>query len=806
MDSEAATAAERGTARTGGRGDPAALPEGVLYRAALDSSPRQIAVLDLQGRVLVTNARWHEGATTIIDPVSRELFLAGRYLEACRHERDAGSAVFAGYLVGLEDVLAGRQDRFAYEYVRRADRHWIRITAARAADGIEAVVLTREDITEVRRAEEALADQATELKRLALAAERTGNAVAITDAERRITWVNRGFTRLTGCRPDEALGQDLLAFLVCGRSDPATVASLRVSLRRGQGTRCELLSCDLNGREYWTDVDVQPLADAAGVTTGFIVVQADITKQVLLRLGLMASEQRLRVTIDSAGIGIYDIDLVNGTVTYDASWARILGYEPGEIRHLESTWQDLLHPDDRGWLAELVAGSRARGEATARAEYRVRRKDGRWIWLHDSARVVATDATGQATRVVGVMLDITARKEAEADTRMVAERLSLAAGAARLGVWDYDLANNRFEWNDRMREIYGIAGEGTADIRAAFRFIHPDDHARVRAEIAVALEAGQPLHTQYRIVRADGATRYLESWSTMDQGPDGQPRRSIGVIADATERVRRDEDRQQSQRLESIGQLAAGIAHEINTPTQYLGDNLRFLQDGFTALGRVVAALRGPAPPAGPDLDALLADADLDYLLAEIPRALEQSLEGITRVAGIVRAMKEFSHAAAERTPVDLPRAIASTVVVATNEWKYVAEVVTDFDPALPPVPVVPGEFNQLVLNLIVNAAHAIADLPGREPGSLGRITVRTRREGDAAVVAVSDTGCGMDEAVRARIFEPFFTTKVVGRGTGQGLAITHRVVQRHGGTIGVESAPGRGTTFTVRLPLGPAA
>jgi signal transduction histidine kinase len=119
---------------------------------------------------------------------------------------------------------------------------------------------------------------------------------------------------------------------------------------------------------------------------------------------------------------------------------------------------------------------------------------------------------------------------------------------------------------------------------------------------------------------------------------------------------------------------------------------------------------------------------------------------------------------------------------------------------------VVPGEFNQLVLNLIVNAAHAIADLPGREPGSLGRITVRTRREGDAAVVAVSDTGCGMDEAVRARIFEPFFTTKVVGRGTGQGLAITHRVVQRHGGTIGVESAPGRGTTFTVRLPLGPAA
>jgi signal transduction histidine kinase len=153
---------------------------------------------------------------------------------------------------------------------------------------------------------------------------------------------------------------------------------------------------------------------------------------------------------------------------------------------------------------------------------------------------------------------------------------------------------------------------------------------------------------------------------------------------------------------------------------------------------------------------------------------------------------------------VDLPRAIASTIVVATNEWKYVAEVVTDFDPGLPAVPVVPGEFNQLVLNLVVNAAHAIADRPDREPGSRGRITVATRCEGDTAVVMVSDTGCGMDDAVRARIFEPFFTTKAVGRGTGQGLAIAHRVVQRHGGSIAVESAPGHGTMFTVRLPLEP--
>jgi signal transduction histidine kinase len=265
----------------------------------------------------------------------------------------------------------------------------------------------------------------------------------------------------------------------------------------------------------------------------------------------------------------------------------------------------------------------------------------------------------------------------------------------------------------------------------------------------------------------------------------------------------------QSQKLQAVGQLAAGIAHEINTPAQYVGDNIRFLKDAFADLSRLLDDLAAVAggPDPDPVLRAALERADADYLRREIPRAVDQSLEGVERVAGIVRAMKEFSHPAQERTPTDLNRAIASTVTVATNEWKYVADLQLELDENLPPVPVLPGEFNQVMLNLLVNAAHAIAAVNHDGAGGRGRIVVRTRAVPGGAEVQVSDDGCGMAPDVLRRIFDPFFTTKSIGKGTGQGLAIAHNViVEKHGGSIDVASEPGRGSTFTIRLPLATGA
>lgn len=274
----------------------------------------------------------------------------------------------------------------------------------------------------------------------------------------------------------------------------------------------------------------------------------------------------------------------------------------------------------------------------------------------------------------------------------------------------------------------------------------------------------------------------------------------------------------QAQKLEAIGQLAAGIAHEINTPTQYIGDNVRFLKDAFVSLQGVLAdfdvLLKAAHAQATlreqvSSVEKKLLQADMEFLSDEIPQAIEQTLEGVGRVSRIVSAMKEFSHPGIkEKSGTDLNRAIQTTLTIAHNEYKYVAEAVVQYDKDLPYVPVLIGEFNQVILNLVVNAAHAIGDklkAADSGKGARGTITVQTLRDGDYVVVRIGDTGTGIPESIRNRIFDPFFTTKEVGKGSGQGLAIARStIVDKHGGTLSFETENGKGTTFIVRLPISP--
>jgi signal transduction histidine kinase len=282
---------------------------------------------------------------------------------------------------------------------------------------------------------------------------------------------------------------------------------------------------------------------------------------------------------------------------------------------------------------------------------------------------------------------------------------------------------------------------------------------------------------------------------------------------DVTRRRQLESQLARRQKLEAIGQLAAGIAHEINTPTQYIGDNIRFLQDAFADLGTLLAQYTAllQAARAGTlslpllrQIESTAAHLDIGYLVEEIPQAIQQSLEGIERVTRIVQAMKDFSHpGTGHKIPIDLNRAIESTITVARNEWKHIAEVTLDLEPSLPLVPCWPDAINQVVLNLIVNAAHAIADVVEAQGTGKGCITVRTRQERDAIVLSITDTGSGIPAAIRDRVFDLFFTTKTVGKGTGQGLAIAYDVVVRkHAGTITFDTVEGEGTTFIVRLPL----
>ena len=283
------------------------------------------------------------------------------------------------------------------------------------------------------------------------------------------------------------------------------------------------------------------------------------------------------------------------------------------------------------------------------------------------------------------------------------------------------------------------------------------------------------------------------------------------LAADITDRKLLQFQLAQAQRMESIGQLAAGIAHEINTPTQYIGDNTRFLQEAFEDLRNLLLRyddLLKNSATLNSQLSTLNQESDLDYLLDEIPRAIQQSLEGIERVTKIVQAMKEFSHPGSEeKVAVDINRAIESTITVARNEWKYVAEVECDFDSELPLVPCLPGDFNQVILNILVNAAHAIGEMQGESSSEKGLIKVSTRLDSEWAEIRISDTGGGIPEEIAGKVFDPFFTTKEVGKGTGQGLAIVHSiVVEKHQGAIRFETEPGQTTTFIIRLPLNAVA
>lgn len=312
--------------------------------------------------------------------------------------------------------------------------------------------------------------------------------------------------------------------------------------------------------------------------------------------------------------------------------------------------------------------------------------------------------------------------------------------------------------------------------------------------------------------RPDGREGLLGVVLTPMTGEDGDALGYLLVGADITERRAMERRLSQEQKLQSIGQLAAGIAHEINTPIQYVGDNTRFVGESFNDISRLVQAYRRLldlvekgllSQEALAELRTLEQKLDIAYLLEEIPLAINQSLEGTQRISQIVSAMKEFSHpGSVGKTMLDVNKAIESCITVARNEWKYVAEVNTFFEPELPKLYCQASEFNQAILNIIVNAAHAIQDVAAKEGGK-GKITISTGQDGEWVEIRISDTGGGIPAAIQARIFDPFFTTKEVGRGTGQGLAITHDViVSRHHGTISFETQPGQGTTFILRLPL----
>lgn len=309
---------------------------------------------------------------------------------------------------------------------------------------------------------------------------------------------------------------------------------------------------------------------------------------------------------------------------------------------------------------------------------------------------------------------------------------------------------------------------------------------------------------------------YLEVTTIPYTDADGSLIGSVHIARDITEQKKAEKQKEKlqaqllhAQKLESVGQLAAGIAHEINTPTQFIASNIDFIEEATEDIALCIQNLEtiaDNAPAAiGDSIRKALADMDWEFLSEELPQAISQTRDGIRRVSSIVLAMREFSHPGSKEKEIqNLNRIIDTTVTVARNEWKYVAEVELDLDPYLPSIPLLADDMGQVILNMLVNASHAIGEKLGANPtGTKGSITIITRKETDGVELRIRDSGTGIPEAVRPRIFDPFYTTKEVGKGTGQGLAIVHDIIiEKHGGTIDFISEPQKGTEFIITLPL----
>lgn len=562
-------------------------------------------------------------------------------------------------------------------------------------------------------------------------------------------------------------------------------------------------------------VNISALANSAilvasFVILGFVVITSLVDRFLSAQQSILDDERkRLRALIDNIPDLLYVKDRESRFLVANAHTAQILG---------ANSVEELVGKTDFDFLPKELA-------AAFYADEQEVMRSGQPLYNHQekgvdragketcilSTNVPLRDSKGRVTGVAGVGRDIGELKRSEEALRTAHQEAEVFINAVPSILIGVDRDSRITRWNSRATSAFSLSktevlGKPLAD--CGVRWQRPDMPEEIRSWCS---ERGAR-RCDLIPFEANGEKRLIGLTITPVRVVDGNPTELLVIGSDVTERNALEMQLRLAQKLGSVGQLAAGIAHEINTPIQYIGDNVHFLEDAFQDLMRLLASYGWLLAAAKDntlsreavlDVTATVEHTDADYLLEEIPKAIEQAIEGVTRVSGIVSAMKEFSHPdAKEKSLLDLNHAIANTIMVARNEWKYVADVETEFDPSLPQISCQPGEFNQVILNLVVNAAHAVAEVVGKGGLEKGKIRVQTRNCEKWAEIRIEDTGTGIPEKIRDRIFDPFFTTKEIGKGTGQGLAIARSVVvDKHGGSIHFETEEGKGTTFIVRLP-----
>lgn len=767
------------------------------FRRLLTNLPDVAWTSDENGRMIYISPKVEK----LLGYTEREIYTGGaEFLFSRTHPDDVARIQAAAEVLFAEEK--GFDVEFRYE---RKDGTWIwlhnraigsyEIDGAMRADGVIS------DISPRKMAEIELREKTAFLEAQINASI---DGILVVGADGRRLLHNKRVAEIFEI-PEELLANPeqapVRAHILERSKDPVTYRALieGLYLRPEETLRCEIEL--LNG--VMLDTYSSPVKGPAGEYYGRIWTLRDITERKKNEAELKAKTAFLEAQANAS---------IDGILVVDENGKRLLINQ--RLVELFGVPREILKDTDDEHLLRHVLGLVADPETfQARIKYlndhavetsrdEIEFKDGR-VFDRYSAAVIDKDWNYFGR--IWSFRDITDRKRNE----RVLGQLSAAVEQSPVIVVITDLAGNITYVNPKFTESTGYQLD---EVLGKNPRILNSGHSpkEMYQELWSNIRKGNSWRGEFRNKKKNGELYWESATITPIFDLSGAITSFLAIKEDISERRAMESELRQAQKLEGIGQLAAGIAHEINTPAQFVTDNLTFLLESWESAKPVLDQYRKTMnevlAKVAPEAAAFLAKAeqgcDLEFIAEEVPRAIEQSLDGARRVAGIVRAMKEFSHPdSAEKSDTDLNKGILSTITVARNEWKYVAEMETDLDESLPPVFCYPGEVNQVILNLVVNAAHAIKDKV--KDGELGKIKVCTRNRGDMVEIGVSDTGMGIPETIQNRIYEPFFTTKEVGKGTGQGLSFAHSVVvKKHQGKIRFETEAGRGTTFFLELPI----
>ncbi len=655
-----------------------------------------------------------------------------------------------------------------------------------------------EDVTDRRRSDEKLRES---LSRQESILQNLQAGIMIIDPETHvIVEVNPAAATLIGAPIEEITGKVCHDF-VCPNARgacPVTDKGITVDCRD-----CILLTNSKDQRHVMKTVTTIMLDGKPHLLESFV----DLSDRIKAENNLRDSEQKMRAITSAAQDAIVMMDHEGKVAFWNKAAERIFGWSWEEITNRKV--HEVLTPErlrDAHYKAFPAFQMTGEGAAVGKTiQLPALRKDGTEIPIDLSLSAFQLDGKWCS---IGMARDISERVENEQSQA----RLKSAIEAASETIVIIDTDGVIQYVNPQFERTTGYTCEEA--IGANPRLLNSGEHDEsFYKDLWETILAGETWNGRFTNKAKDGTLFYEDATISPIMNESGEIINYVAVKRDVTRQKELEGQLQQAQKLESIGQLAAGIAHEINTPIQYVGDNTRFVRESVEELMAIISRcgelvdLNAPKErwqERADEFRRMIEEIDLEFIKEEIPTAIEQTLDGVDRVAEIVLAMKDFSHPGGEeKTPIDLNKAINSTITVCRNRWKYVADLETDFQADLPMVPCLVGEFNQVVLNIVVNAADAIGENVSEGDDRKGQIKVSTRRDGESVEIRVCDTGGGIPEEIQQKVFDPFFTTKDVGKGTGQGLAISHDViVNKHGGTLRLETEPGIGTTFIIRLPI----